>query len=174
MILIGLDIASYKTGYFVLETNNLRYKIGTLEAKGNDLYDRIRQMHDKSKSLFNSYKPDIIVIENTFLDEYRKHQNTRKRGNINTLKTLEKIHGAIIANTKDYMDIHYLNPSEHKTALTGMGNATKQSTIWAIQKKLGLTNVSDDEADAAALILTYLVKNNQWELLEKLKRKYEN
>lgn len=176
MVLIGLDVASYKTGFFVLDIETIQYKIGTIEAKGNNPYDRIRQIHNKSKSLLEKYNPDIIIIESTYLDSWNNHKKgkSRKRGNVDTLKILEKVHGAIISNTKDWQDIVYLPPSEHKLTLTGMGNATKQSTIWAIQKKLGVGNISDDEGDAAALVLTFLVKRKQWEVLEKIKNKYQN
>lgn len=173
MVICGLDIASYKTGYFFLDIENIQYKIGLIEAKGNNPFDRIRQIHKKSKELLDKYNPDILVIESTYLDDWRKHKNTKKRGNIDTLKILEKVHGAIISNTKDYQDIIYMAPSEHKEALTGMGNAQKQSTIWQIQKKLGLVGIDDNQADAAALVLTFLVKRKQWDILEKIKRKYE-
>lgn len=174
MRLLGLDIASYKTGYFVLDIETINYKIGLIEAKGNNPFDRIRQMHNKSKELLDKYTPDILIIESTYLDDWRKHaKGTKKRGNIDTLKILEKVHGAIISNTKDYQDIVYMAPSEHKEALTGMGNAGKQATIWAIQKKLGLIGIDDNMSDAAALIFTFLIKRQQWEILEKIKKKYE-
>jgi Holliday junction resolvasome RuvABC endonuclease subunit len=171
---MGIDAASYKTGYFILDINNLKYKIGTIEAKGNDLYERLRQINQKTKAIVNIYNPDIVIIESTYLDEWRKHKNAgKKRGGVNTLKILEKVHGAIIAATPELTDIFYLNPSEHKEALTGMGNAQKQSTIWAIQKKLGIGTITDDEADAAALVLTYLIKRKQWDILELIKNKFE-
>lgn len=173
MILMGLDIASYKSGWFVLDTENIRFKIGLINAKG-DAYNRIRQIGIQSKKLINSYNPEIIIIEDTYLDSHRKHKGrSRKRGNINTLKLLEKCHGAIIANTNDYTDIYYMTPSEHKEILTGIGNAPKQATIWSIQKKLGLSNIDDNQADAAALILAYLVQRQQWDLLEQIKTKFE-
>lgn len=173
MILIGLDIASYKTGYFILDVENIQYKIGLIEAKGNNAFDRIRQIHQKSKSLLDKYNPDIVIIESTYLDDWRKHKNGKKRGNVDTLKILEKCHGAIISNTKDYMDIEYISPTEHKEALTGMGNAGKQSTIWTIQKRLNLIGIDDNMADAASLVLSFLVKRKQWDVLEKIKNKYE-
>lgn len=173
MVICGLDIASYKTGYFFLDIENIQYKIGLIEAKGNNGFDRIRQIHQKSKSLLDKYNPDILVIESTYLDDWRKHKNTKKRGSVDTLKILEKCHGAIISNTKDYMDIFYMAPSEHKETLTGMGNAGKQATIWSIQKKLGLIGIDDNMADAAALVFSYLVKKQQWPILEKIKNKYE-
>jgi Holliday junction resolvasome RuvABC endonuclease subunit len=71
------------------------------------------------------------------------------------------------------MDIHYIPPSEHKEALTGIGHADKQATIYMVQKKLGLVNMGNDEADAAALVLTWLIKKRQWEILNKIKEKYE-
>lgn len=174
MIIIGLDIASYKTGYFILDIDNIRYKIGLIEAYGNNQFDRIRQIHYKSKKILETYKPDIIIIEDTYYDEWRKHKyGTKKRGNINTLKILEKCHGAIISNTDEFTDIFYMSPKEHKETLTGMGNASKQATIWSIQKKLGLVGLDDNQSDAAALVLSYLIKKEQWDILEKIKTKYE-
>lgn len=173
MIIAGFDIASYKTGYFFLDIENINYKIGLIEAKGNNPFDRIRQIHTKSKSLLDKYNPDILIIESTYLDDWRKHKNTKKRGNVDTLKILEKCHGAIISNTKDYQDINYMSPTEHKEALTGIGHAGKQATIWQIQKKLGIVGIDDNMGDAAALVFAYLVKRQQWDILDKIKNKYE-
>jgi Holliday junction resolvasome RuvABC endonuclease subunit len=172
MILLGLDIASYKTGFFIMDIENIRYKIGLIEAKGS-LEERIRIIHKKFKKIYEDYQPSIIVIENTYLDEQRKHKFGKKRGNLNTLKVLEKCHGAIISATDELTDIFYLNPSEHKEMMTGLGNADKKKTIWAIQKKLGLSNLGNDEADAAALIFTYLMKRERWEILKQFAKKYE-
>lgn len=174
MIIGGLDIASYKTGYFFLDIVNIKYKIGLIEAKGNDVFDRLRQINRQSKKLLNAYDPEILIVESTFLDEKRKHKTTKKRGSINTLKTLEKVHGVILGNTKEYVDIKYMTPGEHKETLTGLGHAQKKMTIWAIQKKLGLVGIDDNMADAAALVFTHLIKNNQWDILEKIKENYEN
>jgi Holliday junction resolvasome RuvABC endonuclease subunit len=71
------------------------------------------------------------------------------------------------------MDIYYMTPNEHKELLTGIGNASKQSTIWMVQKKLGLVGIDDNQADAAALVLAYLVRRQQWNALEQIKLKYE-
>ena len=174
MIIGGLDIASYKTGYFFLDIVNIKYKIGLIDAKGNDLYDRLRQINRESKKLFNTYDPELLIIESTYLDEKRKHKTTKKRGSITTLKALEKTHGVILGNTKEYVDIKYMTPGEHKETLTGLGHAQKRMTIWAIQKKLGLVGIDDNMADAAALVFTHLIKNNQWDILEKIKENYEN
>lgn len=172
MILGGFDIASYHTGYFFLDTDNIKYKIGILEMNGSQV-DRVRQLHLQSKEILQAYAPDILIIEDTYYDEYRKHTNgTKKRGNINTLKILEKCHGAIISNTDEFTDIFYMRPSEHKQILTGLGSAQKKATIWAIQKKLGLSNLTDDEADAAALVFAYLTRKQQWDILEKINEKF--
>jgi Holliday junction resolvasome RuvABC endonuclease subunit len=173
MIIAGLDLASYKSGYFILDINSIKYKIDTIEARGNDPYERIRKINKEFKMLFDKYDPDIIIIEDTYLDSHRKKGNGRKRGNLNTLKVLEKVHGAVISATPELADIFYLNASEHKEVLTGFGGASKQSTIWAVQKKLGVGKITDDEADAVALVLTYLVKRRQWHILEAIKNKYE-
>lgn len=173
VILIGFDIASHKSGYFMLNLSTLEFDIGKIDARG-ELYERIRQIHHKAKAIVTKYPPDIVIIEDTFLDTHRKNgEHGKKRGNVNTLKILEKAHGAIISATPELTDIFYILPKEHKLALTGFGSASKQSTIWSIQKKLGVGEITDDEADAAALVLTYLVKRKQWDVLEALKKKYE-
>lgn len=173
MILAGFDVASYKTGVFFLDTETIKFKSLLINIKDNDVYERLREFKKQTSNLLDKYNPDILVVESTFLDEYRKHKQTKKRGNVNTLKILEKFHGVLLSNTKNYMDIHYMAPSEHKEALTGIGHADKQATIYMVQKKLGLVNMGNDEADAAALVLTWLIKRKQWNILEKIKEKYE-
>lgn len=174
MIIAGFDIASYKTGYFILDVENIRYKIGLIDVKGSQ-EDRIRKLHHESKKIIKTYEPSIIILEDIYLDDWRKHANgkTKKRGNVDTFKILAKCHGAIISCTDELMDIFYLSPTEHKELLTGYGHADKRATIWSIQKKLGLSDLGNDEADAASLVLAYLMKRQQWHILEKLKNKYE-
>jgi Holliday junction resolvasome RuvABC endonuclease subunit len=172
MIIMGLDIASYKTGWFAMDIFEIRYKIGLMEMKGST-EDRLRSIHQQAKKLFNTYNPSMLIIEATYLDEQRKHLNgTKKRGSISTLKILEKCHGAVIAATNELIDIHYMNPSEHKELITGIGHASKKATIWSIQKKLGLDIVGEDEADAASLVLAHLMQKQQWEILEQFNDKY--
>jgi Holliday junction resolvasome RuvABC endonuclease subunit len=173
MIISGWDVASYKTGVFFLDLENLKYKSILIDIKSPDLYERLRTFKEKVINLMDNYKPDLLIVESTYLDDWRKHKNTKKRGNVNTLKILEKFHGALLSNTKNYMDIFYMTPNEHKELLTGMGNASKQSTIWMIQKKLGVSGWDDNQSDAAALVLSYLVKQQQWNILEQIKLKYE-
>ena len=173
MILSGWDVASYKTGVFFLDLETLKFKSTLIDIKSNDLYARLRVFKEKTAKLLSTYEPDLLIVESTYLDEWRKHKNTKKRGNVNTLKILEKFHGVLLSNTKDYMDIHYMAPSEHKEALTGVGNASKQSTIWSVQKKLGIVGIDDNQADAAALVLAYLVRKQQWDILDRIKRMYE-
>lgn len=172
MILIGLDIASYKTGWFAMDIENIRFKIGLLEMTGST-EDRIRTLHQKSKHLFKTYQPSMLIIETTYLDEQRKHKFSKQRGNVNTLKILEKCQGSVISASDDLVDIYYMAPKEHKELLTGMGNASKQSTIWTIQKRLGLVDIDDNMADAAALVISHLVKKQQWDILEQFKSKFE-
>lgn len=173
MILSGWDVASYKTGVFFLDLETLKFKSLLINIKSPDLYERLRLFKDKTNNFLELYKPDLLIVESTFLDEWRKHKNTKKRGNVNTLKVLEKFHGVLLSNTKDFMDIHYMSPSEHKESLTGIGHAGKQATVYMVQKKLGLVNMGEDEADAAALVLSYLIKRQQWDILDKIKNKYE-
>lgn len=173
MILSGWDVASYKTGVFFLDLETLKFKSILVDVKSPDLYERLRIFKDRVIKLLDMYKPDLLIVESTYLDDWRKHKNTKKRGNVNTLKILEKFHGVLLSNTQDYMDIHYMSPSEHKESLTGIGHAGKQATVYMVQKKLGLVNMGEDEADAAALVLSYLIKRKQWDVLEKIKLKYE-
>lgn len=173
MILIGCDLASYKSGIFILDIENIKFKSILLDIKGTQ-EERIRKIHIESKKIFNKYNPDIIIIESTYLDSWDKHKKgTKKRGNINTLKILEKCHGAVISATNDLSDIFYMEPTVHKELVAGIGNADKKATIWSVQKILGKT-LSSDESDAAALVLAYLIKKQQWEILDNIKNKFKS
>lgn len=172
MVIIGLDIASYKSGWFAMDIFNIKYKIGLMEMRGST-EDRIRSLHQQAKKLFHAYNPSMLIIESTYLDEHRKHTNgTKKRGSVSTLKILEKCHGSVIAATDELMDILYMEPTEHKQLIAGIGNASKRATIWSIQKKLGLDVVGEDEADAAALVFAHLMKKGQWDILEQFNEKF--
>jgi Holliday junction resolvasome RuvABC endonuclease subunit len=173
MIIIGLDIASYKTGWFAMDIYDIKFKIGLMQMSGST-EDRIRSLYQQSKVLFDKYEPSMLIIESTYLDEHNKHIKgpTKKRGSVNTLKILEKCHGAVIAATNELIDIHYMTPTEHKELITGMGSASKRATVWSIQKKLGLDLVGEDEADAASLVFAHLMKRQQWNILEDFNTKF--
>lgn len=171
IVIIGLDIASYKTGYAVFDLENIRFKLGLMEMNGS-MEDRVRSLHYQAKSLFNTYNPAMAIVESTYLDEHRKHKVgfSKKRGNLDTLKILEKCHGAVISASDDFIDFVYMKPSEHKELIAGMGNASKKASIWAIQKKLGVGVIGDDEADAASLVLAHLMKKEQWATIAKFSK----
>lgn len=62
------------------------------------------------------------------------------------------------------IDIHYYSPTHIKKVFSDKGNATKQRMIYFANIHLGIDSrnkiKNDDEADAIAILFTY-IKNNQ-------------
>lgn len=168
----GLDIA-WRTGIAIydLETNKFVY-VGNIDAneinltakeKRNHILEhgkRLRFTSTQMQKIIEQYPPSIVLIE-----RYFSHFNQ-------STITLAKIHGVINELFAEIPTIYY-PPKKVKEAIL-RGNSTKEQIRKMIENKFPyITFTCDDESDAVAVLLTYLIKNNliTWEKPEAPKKR---
>ncbi|MEO0532540.1 MAG: crossover junction endodeoxyribonuclease RuvC [Cyanobacteria bacterium P01_A01_bin.123] len=106
--------------------------------------DRLQTIYDDLHSLIDQWQPDWVSIEKLFF--YRMG---------NTI-LVAQARGVIMLVLAQYqLSFIEFTPAQVKQALTGYGNADKQSVQAAVARELKLTQLPkpDDAADALALAL---------------------
>ncbi len=157
MIILAIDQAS-KTAYSVLSVEEGIPNVGdfgTIDYSSiKDADVRINKLKHKVSELVNTYKPDIVYIEDIQLEH----------GNVKVYKFLAKLQGAFI----DYFidnNIKYdvIVPSSWKSFLgVNIKNKRPQQkaeTIEIIEHMFGV-KVNEDEADSIG-ISYYFLKGNK-------------
>ena len=140
----GLDLSMADTGIVIFDENNPVY-INNIKTNNKETHGkRLKQIYDFMLDLKKKYPPSIICIERGF-----------SRFNTSTA-VLYKVHGVINMVFYDIEQIYYPPKKIKETVLKG--NATKiqiMNKILQIYPNIDFKN--DNESDAFAVVLTYLV-----------------
>ena len=149
--ILGIDPAINNIGWAIIdkEGNNVSYvDSGVVKNKvSNMMNDKLENIYLKLNDVITSYKPDIAVIEKTFVNKNPLSSLTlgHARGAIILTITLHKI--VIIEHSATYI----------KKSACGNGKATKEQIINLVNilfprnKKIS----DDNEADAVIAALSY-------------------
>ena len=111
---MGYGLISFQAGKpILLETNVL--KLG----KFKDIYERLHRIHERVHSLIKSYEPTDFAIEAPFFGK-----------NVQSMLKLGRAQGvAIAAAMQAGLTVTEYSPKKVKQAVTGNGNADKE-TVW--------------------------------------------
>jgi crossover junction endodeoxyribonuclease RuvC len=106
--------------------------------------DRLCTIYTDLHSLFDQYKPDLVVIEKFFF--YRMG---------NTILVAQARGVVMLVLAQHSLPYIEFTPAQVKQALTGYGNADKAEVQEAVARELGLDRIPrpDDAADGLALAL---------------------
>jgi len=156
-IILGVDPGYDRCGVSVLDASSgvgneeLIFSVCVETSKKDTYYKRLKQVLDEIESVIQTYKPNILAIENLFFNKNQK-----------TVTKISEIRGAIIyLALKHKMQIQEFTPLQIKVATTGAGRADKKAVyemlpkIIKIKKEIKL----DDEFDAIACALTCSAHN---------------
>lgn len=152
-VILGLDLSLNSTGYAVLDkdTHKLIEK-GTIKAKQSESHhQKLNRQSDVLAGIIEKYTCkgyELIVVKEQLL--FRPPR---------TAAILAKVHGVVDLLVDDIIEYY---PSTVKKDVSGNGRANKQEVADAVCKHLGMTEEelafkSDDESDAIAVALTYLL-----------------
>ncbi|MFB5568633.1 crossover junction endodeoxyribonuclease RuvC [Bacillus cereus] len=152
---LGLDLSMSSAGVAVIDLVDgaleLRtaYRIKTNPKQRHG--QRLNQIAQELRSTLKEYEPfDTIVREKGF---------SRFAA---TTQALFKVVGVSDLVLRDYHIVE-LSPTTIKKIMTGSGKAGKEEVELAVRDVLGLGEdyifISDDESDACAVILAYLLEN---------------
>ena len=108
---------------------------------------RLKNIESALKTLFSTYKPDAVAIEELF---YFKNQTT-------VIPVAEARGVILLAAVHSCGEIFEYTPLQIKQALTGNGRAEKAQVQFMVKAILGLEKIPkpDDAADALAVAICH-------------------
>jgi Holliday junction resolvasome RuvABC endonuclease subunit len=151
--LYGLDLSLSNTGIAIVDLDSYKPilvdSIKTKQNKNLNEYDdhkeRIKLITDKFDELIHTYKPEIVTIEYPFV---RFNKAT---------KAVMKVHGVAQRWFYEYQQIYYAPTTLKSTIVHGKASKTQlQERLLKEYPYIEFKN--EDESDALACCVTYLVK----------------
>lgn len=151
--IVAVDPASYKTGYAIYRGNN-DFAYGEIVLPKLSLPLRLKIFYERFFDLALKTQPKVIVSEDQFV-----HRN------LDTFKTISAVKDVIIliAGQLDAEFIAYA-PQHVKKVLTGKGIADKKDVLNMVKQIFKIPpqkKLTDNEADALAILYTYLKKEGR-------------
>ena len=150
MRVLGIDPGYGIVGYGIIDagvsTQVVDYGVVST-PKELSLPERLEVIYSSIESLINSYKPDVVAVEELF---YFKNQTT-------VIPVAEARGVILLACRKNQVKIYEYTPLQIKQALTGFGRAEKAQIQFMVKTILGLEKVPkpDDAADALAVAICH-------------------
>jgi len=161
----GIDVSLSNTGVAVFDLNTTKLvkvtSISTAVTKKTGIRDnpncnnynmitgiKLKHIYDNLIQLREEYPPAFVVIERGFT-----------RFNKSTQVSF-RVHGIVNLVFSEVENFYYI-PSEIKETIYNNGKALKSDLAFLINERLGYTFDNEDESDATAIGLTWLIKNNK-------------
>lgn len=166
-MILGLDMATKKTGYSLLDTEKNLYDYGVIRTVNIDPRDRIREIYDAIEKIIINNDITHIVLEDVPVTNHN---------NLKTGKDLCILQGSILALCFKYnIDYSFYAPSSWRSII-GTYDGTRQGMKRDIQKQRAVDKVNelynldfiynaietkkrhtdDDKAEAICLGLAYI------------------
>jgi crossover junction endodeoxyribonuclease RuvC len=148
-LVLGIDPSLSCTGWGLLEAEGSRIKHvanGELKTDPKDpLEKRLAELHERSKIIIKSYRPDRISIEEVFVN--KNPQSTLK---------LAQARGAVIAACGSCgLSVNEYAPRLVKKSVVGTGQADKHQVQAMLKVLLPQAEITGpDAADALAIAIT--------------------
>ncbi|MFN8673207.1 MAG: crossover junction endodeoxyribonuclease RuvC [Candidatus Sericytochromatia bacterium] len=152
MLVLGIDPGTATVGYGLLEIEGndiksiLNYGIIQTPSK-IPMQKRLKMIFDDMNELIETFKPDIMAIEELFFFKNSK-----------TVITVSQARGVILLSaTINNLEIYEYTPLQVKIALTGYGRADKNEVQNSVKDILNLEKIPkpDDAADALAIAICH-------------------
>lgn len=149
--MLGFDPGTANTGWGVVERRGNRltalgYGCIVTSAK-HETHVRLRQIHDEARLLIERFHPDVVVLEELFVN-----------ANVKTALAVGQAKGVLYLAASDLATppCEY-SPLQVKRAVTGYGRATKLQMQEMTKVILGLPAIPrpDHAADALAVAITH-------------------
>ena len=155
VIVLGFDPGTASTGWGVIEQDGNRLKsLGhgcIVTSAKDDTHVRLRQIYDQARGLIKRFSPDIVVLEDLFVNV-----------NVKTALAVGQAKGVLyLAASELGTAPREYSPLQIKQAVTGYGRASKIQVQEMTKVILGLTRIPqpDHAADALAVAITHAHHN---------------
>ena len=151
MRILGIDPGIATIGFSILQTSGNKYSLincGVITTPAHTaLSDRLCTIYDDLMQIIETYKPEVVAIEELFF-------------NTNITTGISVAHGrgvVLLACRKAGLTIHEYTPLQVKDAVVGYGRADKKQVQSMVKMILGLAEVPkpDDTADAVAAAICH-------------------
>jgi len=151
MRVLGIDPGTHRTGFGILESDGRNYKIvicGTIRAASKDpIAKRLLHIFESLQKNIQSYKPDVVALETLFFAK--------------DIRAVERIGEAracaMLAASKQGIEVVEYAPTAVKKSVTGNGRASKQQVQFMVQRLLNLKEAPAlDASDALAIAMCHL------------------
>lgn len=152
MRVIGIDPGVATTGYAVVERQQGRLRavaLGVIKTSGNRKQaERLLDLRTDLLELISSHSPDQAAVERLFFN-----------ANVRTAMSVGQASGVIFSCAAEReVEVFDYTPTEVKSSVVGVGNASKSQVQSMVAALLGLDAVPEpaDAADACALAICHL------------------
>ena len=151
MRILGIDPGIATIGFGIIDSNKNQYSFvncGIISTEAHtSLSERLNIIYDDITNVIESFKPDVVAIEELFF-------------NTNITTGISVAHGRgviLLACKKSGLEIFEYTPLQVKQSVVGYGRAQKKQVMEMVKKLCGLKDVPkpDDAADAIALALCH-------------------
>lgn len=149
--ILGIDPGFGRSGYGLIDAHQGKHtalEYGCVETVAHTPTGvRLREIYEKMTELIESYRPDVVAIEQLFFNR-----------NVTTAFTAAEARGVVVlaAQMASVTQVEY-TPMQVKQAVVGYGRADKRQVQEMVRVLLGLRAIPkpDDAADALAVALTH-------------------
>ena len=151
MRVLGIDPGTHKTGFGILESSGRDHKIvicGTIRASSKDpIAKRLLHIFESLQKTIQGYQPEVMALETLFFAK--------------DIRAVERIGEAracaMLAASKQGIEVIEYAPTAVKQSVTGNGRAAKEQVQFMVKKLLGLKEVpAPDASDAIAIALCHI------------------
>lgn len=151
LLILGVDPGSSKTGFGLIRVENKTLSLldyGVISTSQKNLPYKLKEIYEGLLKIIKKNKPDALAVEDAF---YKK--------NAKTLLVMGQIKGAVIlAGINSNLSVWEYSPTQIKSAVVGIGNASKVQVQYMVKNLLGLEKIPEpeDASDALAVALCHL------------------
>ncbi len=151
MKLIGLDVSLNNVGVAVSQKDRLLF-LGTIKnTSKRTRQEKLLNIANELERILESYKPNLALVEYAVLH----------RSIYGTLAVGEAIGVVRYILARRNIDVREISPTSIKLATSGRGRASKMQVMFMVKRMFNLKeSINEHEADALALIATYLSRND--------------
>lgn len=146
---MGIDPGTAICGFGVVDSDGNRLKpvtYGTIQTIPDHTdAERLVMLYDGLCELYETYKPDVIGVEELFFNR-----------NVTTAITVGQARGVILLSAQQTgIPVMEFSPLQVKQGVTGYGRATKNQVIDMTMRLLGIRKkiTPDDAADGLAMAI---------------------
>jgi crossover junction endodeoxyribonuclease RuvC len=147
--ILGLDPGSLRTGFGIVDCSargEVHVVSGCIRARGDDLAQRLREIHEAVLKLIAEHSPDEVAIERVFM-----HRNPDS-----ALKLGQARGAALSAAVVGKASVYEYAPRAIKLAVVGTGAADKAQVSHMVRVLLKIsTPATSDASDALGVALCH-------------------